>query len=65
MIAGGTPSAQRAKPGTVGRAYTHVSIRILDDDGRELPADRPVRYRTDPQHDHRVYRPGALRARQA
>ena len=38
MIAGGTPAEQRAKPGTVGHAYTHVSIRILDDDGRELPA---------------------------
>jgi long-chain acyl-CoA synthetase len=38
---GGTivgPAEWRAKPGTVGKAWTNSEIRIFDDDGNELPA---------------------------
>ncbi|WP_407194657.1 class I adenylate-forming enzyme family protein [Bradyrhizobium sp. STM 3566] len=37
MIAGATPLEQRKRPGTAGRAFKHVSIRIVDQDGRALP----------------------------
>lgn len=41
---GGTlvaPEEWMRKPGTVGRAWAGSAIRILDDDGRELPAGTP------------------------
>jgi long-chain acyl-CoA synthetase len=36
-----TPEEWRAYPGTVGRAWTNSEIRILDDDGRDMPHDEP------------------------
>lgn len=41
---GGTfvrPEEWLARPGTVGRAWLGAQVRILDDDGRELPPGKP------------------------
>jgi len=37
LIAGATPAEQRNRPGTCGRPYKHVSVRIVDASGQELP----------------------------
>ena len=37
MITSMTPADQLRKPGSSGKPYRHVQIRILDDDGGELP----------------------------
>src|SRR3546814_5886819 len=38
LITASTSAEWLAKPGSVGRAVENATIRILDDDGRELPA---------------------------
>ncbi|WP_119727511.1 class I adenylate-forming enzyme family protein [Thermomonospora amylolytica] len=40
MITGCTPADHRRKPGSSGRPFRHVRIRILGEDGRALPPGR-------------------------
>lgn len=67
-----TPEQWRARPGTVGRAWPGVGIRILDDGGEEVPVGtvgnvhlrngERFEYFRDPQKTARAWRDGYFTA---